>query len=267
MNAQTSATSPTRIGSTGAPPIVGADEGGVGEERRPLGDDVADDALSSSPRPPLRTSTSVTNSPQQDRDQREQRRSRRGARRRTRAPDGGRAAGPRTAPRDRRGARPSRPSRSVTVRSPSRSSPRAGGYTVQRVAWALPMTFLLLVIAATLAGLAVAAVARRWSRAGVGPPSATEAAREAGATLRARRGPLAARLDPAVATGLVAHRRGRRDRRGRPRASACSPTWCGATASSCSSTAALADWGARAGDAGLDDGASRRSRASASRGW
>ena len=65
------------------------------------------------------------------------------------------------------------------------------------------MTFLLLVIAATLAGLAVAAVARRWSRAGVGPPSATEAAREAGAALRARRGPLAARLDPAVATGLL----------------------------------------------------------------
>ena len=65
------------------------------------------------------------------------------------------------------------------------------------------MTFLLLLLLSAVSGLAVAGIARRWSAAGAGPPSTAEAAREAGAALRARRGPLAARLDPGVATGLA----------------------------------------------------------------
>jgi membrane-associated phospholipid phosphatase len=65
------------------------------------------------------------------------------------------------------------------------------------------MTFLLLVLVSAVCALAVAGIARRWSAAGAGPPSAREAAREAGEAVRRRHGPLAARLDPAVATGLA----------------------------------------------------------------
>ena len=65
------------------------------------------------------------------------------------------------------------------------------------------MTFLLLVLLSAVSGLAVAGIARRWSAAGTGPPSAGEAAREAGAAVRRRHGPLAHRLDPQVATGLA----------------------------------------------------------------
>ena len=65
------------------------------------------------------------------------------------------------------------------------------------------MTFLLLVLLSAVSGLAVAGIARRWSAAGAGPPSAPEAAREAGEAVRRRHGPVAARLDPRVATGLA----------------------------------------------------------------
>ena len=65
------------------------------------------------------------------------------------------------------------------------------------------MTFLLLVLLSAVSGVAVAGIARRWSAAGAGPPSAREAAREAGEAVRRRHGPVAARLDPRVATGLA----------------------------------------------------------------
>lgn len=64
------------------------------------------------------------------------------------------------------------------------------------------MTFALLVLLSASAAAVVAAVAWRWSGTGAGPPSAQAAAREAGAAAR-RRGRIAARLDPAPATGLA----------------------------------------------------------------
>ena len=92
-----------------------ADGRGVGEERRPVGDEVADEALVVAAEPAAADQDVGDEQPAEDRDEPPAARSRRAARRRTRARDGGRRSGARSAPRGL----PRRASSTPTVPSPT----------------------------------------------------------------------------------------------------------------------------------------------------